>query len=161
MKEIWKDVVDYKGIYLVSNKGRIKSLKFSKKGKFLRQTLQKNGYLYVGLTLKGITSIRTVHSIMADSFFGINPNLVTDHINNIKTDNRIENLQRITARENSSKDRKNKTSKYTGVWWVKSRKRWNSQIWIGDIQKNLGYFINEEDAAKAYNAAKTNLLNLI
>jgi ribosomal protein L15E len=57
--------------------------------------------------------------------------IVVDHIdNNIKTDNRLENLQLITQRENVSKDIKNTSSKYIGVCWHKKAKKWRSSIQI-------------------------------
>ena len=52
------------------------------------------------------------------AFFGHVPGgykIVVDHIDNNRLNNHVSNLQLITQRENSSKDRKNGTSQYTGV----------------------------------------------
>ncbi len=47
--------------------------------------------------------------------------------------------------------KKRKSSKYAGVCWNKTARKWMSHIRIGEKTKNLGYFKNEQDAAKAYN----------
>ena len=48
MKEIWKDISGYKGEYLVSNLGRIKSLKLNREH-IMKLTCDKDGYKTVGL----------------------------------------------------------------------------------------------------------------
>ena len=73
-----------------------------------------------------------------------------DHINRVRTDNRLDNLQIITTRENTSKDRKGCTSKYTGVSWDKYNKKWVSRIAMKGIPNHLGYFKDELKAAEAY-----------
>tara|TARA_R110000796_G_scaffold18022_1_gene54906 strand:+ start:71 stop:568 length:498 start_codon:yes stop_codon:yes gene_type:complete len=164
--EIWKEVKGYEGLYKVSNLGNIKSLpkKGNPKGKILKPCLTGIGRDYLGVCLfkdkKGKT--RTIHQLVAEAFLNHTPNgheLVVDHINNVKTDNRLENLQLITARRNSSKDRKGGSSKYTGVSWSKLNKNWLAQIQINGKIKGLGYFKNEEEAAKAYQNALAKLVN--
>ena len=71
-------------------------------------------------------------------------------MNNNPLDNRLSNLQLISARENTSKDRKNKTSKYQGVWFCKTTKKWKSEIRINAARFNLGAFTIEEEARDAY-----------
>lgn len=164
VEEIWKDVPSYKGIYQASNLGRIKSLErivfnkrkffFIKKEKILKGYLNKKGYLTVSLINN---KVRVIHSIIAETFLNHKPNskmdFVIDHINNIKTDNRCENLQVITNRENCSKDVKNTSSKFIGVSWDRERKKWQSYIKINKVKKFLGRFDNEIDASNAYQDA--------
>ena len=76
--------------------------------------------------------------------------IVVDHVNNDKLDNRVENLQLITNRENLSKDKKNKTSKYTGVSWCKLTKKWKSSIQINKKTRYLGLYNSEEEAHLEY-----------
>lgn len=99
--------------------------------------------------------LKKTHTLVASSFLnhftdGTN-RLVIDHINNIKTDNRVENLQLLTNRDNCSKGKKGKySSKYTGVCWSKMDKKWKSQIDINRININLGLFKTELEAHEAY-----------
>jgi len=159
-QEIWKDVIGYENLYQISNLGRVKSLErivnrpnspYKKKEKILSEHLN-NGYLIVSLCKNSIRKSRTVHQLVAVEFLNHKPNgmnLVIDHINNIKTDNRVENLQIITQRENCSKEKRG-NSKYTGIYFCKSTNKWKARIRINDKRKYLGYFINEIEASNAY-----------
>jgi hypothetical protein len=62
-------------------------------------------------------------------------------------------LQLITNRENSSKDKKNGTSQYTGVSWNKSRNKWRVYININNKNKYLGLFTDEYEAHLVYQKA--------
>ena len=152
-QEIFKDIPDYEGIYQVSSLGNVKSLKFGKE-KILTPCFNSVGYLTVNLYKNGNIKMFQIHQLVAITFLnhkldGTNK-IVVDHINNISTDNRLENLQVISRRENLSKDKKNTTSKYTGVVWHKTNKKWLAKITINGKRKHLGYFINEIDAHDAY-----------
>ena len=92
-----------------------------------------------------------VYTLQWQCLFG--DSFLVDINNNINTDNRIENLRLITQRKNSSKDKKNGTSEFTGVNWSKQAKKWASQIHINGKKKHLGYFTNEIDAHLAYQEA--------
>jgi hypothetical protein len=112
--------------------------------------IKNNGYYKVSL---GKYDKHKIHKLVAQSFFDLNNyeiGLVVDHINNDKLDNRVENLQLITQRENVSKDKKNKTSNYTGVSWFKLRNKWRSAIRINGKTFYLGLFTDEYDAHLAY-----------
>ena len=153
--EIWKTIPGFEN-YEVSNLGNVKSLKFGKE-RILKPGLQgikTRQYFGVILSNKGeqIKNFK-VHKLVAMVFLNHKPNgykIIVDHINNIKTDNRLENLQLITQRENSSKDRKNTSSKYIGVCWDKKSKKWQSSIRINGKKKYLGYFKNEKIASAVY-----------
>jgi uncharacterized protein YebE (UPF0316 family) len=93
------------------------------------------------------------------AFLGHKPDgthkLVVDHINNNTLDNRIENLQLITQRENASKYflTKKKSSQYTGVFWHKQINKWQAQIGIDGKRIHLGIFNHEHEAHLAYQKA--------
>lgn len=78
-----------------------------------------------------------------------------DHIDRNKQNNKIENLREATHGQNRSNSKKNinKSSIYKDVCWYKITQKWISQITTNKKVINLGYFINELDAALAYNKA--------
>ena len=171
ISEIWKDVPEFEGYYQVSNIGNIKSLPRTILGKNNTPTLLKekmlkfststNGYYQVILCKNSDRKIFKVHSLVAICFLNHTPdgthNVVIDHINEVKTDNRLENLRLIGHRENVSRSMKNNTSTYVGVSWSKNAKKWISQITIEGKTKYLGLFDNEEDANKKYLETLKNL----
>lgn len=75
---------------------------------------------------------------------------VIDHINGIKTDNRIENLRVVTVRQNQQNRVEHRNGKLVGASYNKRDKKWNSKIVINGKQKHLGYFDTEEQAHEAY-----------
>ena len=95
MEEIWKDIEDYEG-YQVSNFGRVRSLdRYNSrgcwiKGCILKLTMDKKGYLTVGLSKNNQRKTFKVHRLVALHFI---PNIENkpeiDHINTIKTDNTV------------------------------------------------------------------------
>ena len=134
--ENWKDIPGYEGMYEVSDLGKVKSLgrfstKEGKNYKKIRGIIRKpifsgRGYLAVDIYKDGKQKTFMVHQLVAMAFLDHVPcghEKVIDHINNIKTDNRVENLQIISNRENTSKDKTGGTSKYVGVSWDKANKK--------------------------------------
>jgi len=91
------------------------------------------------------------HHVAFVLFYGRWPTLDIDHINRVRTDNRITNLREVTRSENLRNvgSRANSTSKVRGVCWAKERSQWNARINTGERYKNLGYFDDERDAIAA------------
>lgn len=163
--EIWKDVPEFEGYYQVSNLGNVKSLERYVKGK-VENRLQKENILskrlvgdignqYYAVTLcnnKDRKQIK-ISVLVAMAFLNHTPNgyvgFTVDHIDNNPLNNNVNNLQVITKRENSSKDRKG-ISKYTGVTFNKKVNKWRSQIWINGKNKTLGNFDDELEAHRVY-----------
>lgn len=149
-KEVWKDLPSYEGLYQVSNIGRVKSVKNSVR---IRKFSIKRGYPCVNLSKNNKSKCYKVHQLVAMTYLNHKPcgmELVIDHINGIKTDNRLKNLQIITNRENCSKDKKEGSSKYTGVYFDNYHGRWRAEISINGRSEKLGYFENELEASNAY-----------
>ena len=90
-----------------------------------------------------------------------------DHINRIRTDNRIENLRESNHSQNMMNANKQKTnygrectSKYKGVSWDKKLKKWDARISLNRKIIFLGSFDSESEAAKAYNNKATKLFGV-
>lgn len=112
MKEAWKDIKDYEGLYQVSNTGKIKSIdryvnyKLNKKrlikGSIKKLTLNEKGYLKVTLFKNGKGCTREIQRIVAETFI---PNLdnkeQVNHIDGNKQNNNINNLEWCSPRENT------------------------------------------------------------
>jgi hypothetical protein len=159
-QEIYNPIPNYEGLYEVSNLGKIKSL-IHDKSKILSASDNSLGYYKVVLFKNGKRKTFNVHQLVAMAFLNHNPcghKLVVDHINNIKKDNRAENLQIITQRQNSHKTQLNYTSNYKGVFWDKESNKWRGQITIKNKKVYLGRFTNEYEAHLAYNKALENYL---
>lgn len=95
MVEIWKELHEYPGTE-VSSLGHVKGLKG-----FRKLFVKKHGYVGVVLTKKQKKKNFLVHRLVAEAFIPNPSNLPqVNHINGIKTDNRVENLEWCTASHN-------------------------------------------------------------
>lgn len=104
MKEIWKDVKEYEGLYQVSNFGRVKSFPRNgtiKQERMLKQTIDNNGYLIVGLHKNNTAKKVCVHWLVANAFLPKKENdEVINHIDGNKLNNNLDNLERCTQKHN-------------------------------------------------------------
>ena len=154
--EIWKDIPRYEKLYMVSNLGNVKTLKYKGRNivKQLKKGIGRGGYFKVVLSKNKKIKTYQIHQLVAMAFLNHTPcghKIVVDHINNINTDNRVENLQLTSPRKNSTKDRINRTSKYTGV--SKDKSSFRSKIVFKGKLIHLGRFKSEEEASKYYQNA--------
>ena len=150
-EEIWREVKGYEGLYEVSNLGRIKSFHKREEGVILKPDKNPNGYLYIGLCKGSVKKSIKVHQLVAIAFLNHTPNgckIVVDHIDNDPLNNRLDNLQIITQRENLSKD---KTTEFTGV--QKRGEKFKSVIKSKGKIYTLGTFTTAEEASLYYRNA--------
>ena len=106
-QETWKNIEGFEGLYEVSNLGRVKSVEridsnnHPVKERILKPGKKKEGYLFVILCKDGKHKWYSVHRLVSNAFIP-NPNNLPEvnHINEIKTDNRVSNLEWMTSKDN-------------------------------------------------------------
>lgn len=105
MGEIWKDIVDYEGIYQVSNLGNVRSIVADEhyRSRILKPHSNGRGYLFVRLWKDKKGKAFLIHRLVALAFIP-NPNNYphVNHKSEVKTDNNVENLEWCTAKYNSN-----------------------------------------------------------
>ena len=108
--EEWRDISGYENLYMVSSYGRIKSLgngcSNASKEKILKPFIDNRegkGYLRVTLCKNGKTKRFQIHRLVADAFIpNINNYEQINHKNELKDDNRVENLEWCDQKYNNS-----------------------------------------------------------
>lgn len=110
--EIWKPIKGYEGLYEVSNYGRVRNVPrvikkelrvMTIKPRMISQYISKIGYPAVTLCKNKQSRCNFIHRIIAEAFIPNPENKpCIDHINAIKTDNRLKNLRWVTRKENSN-----------------------------------------------------------
>lgn len=152
-KEEWKDIPEYEGYYQVSNLGRVRSLDRTVKGvnnsdRFLKgkiKPLQNHpeGYYQLRLSKDGKSKTFKNYQLVAMAFLNHKPKkgYDIDHIDNNKKNNCLENLQVVTHKENTRKDKK-----HIGVSYHKRTNGWRCYKYVNNKQVHLKHFKTKEEA---------------
>ena len=144
MEEIFKDY-PLNNKYKVSNLGKV----IGPRGCALKPYVCPKGYA----SLKVGKNKVKVHQMVAETFLNhkrCGHKVIVDHIDNTPSNNRADNLQLITHRENLLKDKENKTSKYRGVSVDYSTGMFRSQVMLNRKVYYLGLYKTEDAAHIAY-----------
>lgn len=96
--EVWKPVLEFEGLYEVSNYGRVYS---ARRSKFLHQYQRKDGYKSTRFGVDGKKFSPLIHRLVAEAFIGkIEKSFQVNHIDGDKSNNHLCNLEIVTASEN-------------------------------------------------------------
>lgn len=110
MNEVWKDIKGFRGLYQVSNTGKVKSLRYNK---ILKFSINGKGYLQVQFTVNYKFTTFKVHRLVAQAFIPNPENKPeVNHKDGNKLNNNDWNLEWNTTLENNLHARKTGLSKF-------------------------------------------------
>jgi len=154
--EEWKSIIGFED-YMVSDQGRVKSFK-RRKERILKHC-NSEGYHKVNLYKEGKLKTFKVHQLVMIGFMGFTPcgdTLVINHINGVKTDNRLVNLEITTQRDNvhgTFEQNPDKGSYYRG-----DIKKHQCMIRLTKSTKvNIGLYNSIDDASTIYKLCFNNI----
>ena len=166
MKEIWKDIKGYEGFYQVSNLGRVKSLKRVARNnhrvreRILKTYIDKDGYIKCCLCKEGKRKPLMVHRLVAKAFIpNVNNYPVVNHKDEVKDNNKVENLEWCTHKYNVNYGTSNKRKSYklkgekNPMYGMNGVKNPVSKMVV--LLNNGMIFESVKDAAKHYGLSDT------
>ena len=126
-------------------------------GSAIRPKASKNGYVYVPVLGLKILAHRVAWALSHGEW----PPHDIDHIDGVRSNNRLGNLRPATRGENMQNERRarasNKSCGLLGVSWSKATNRWSAGIKVGGKKRHLGLFDCPKQAHEAYIQAKREL----
>jgi len=125
MKELWRNIDWYKGMYQISSFGRLRSFK-NNLPRILKTRVNKSWYTYVNLSMYGKYRSITIHRLVAIAFLW-KSNLTVNHKNWNKRNNCVDNLEWISANDNHLHAQKHRL---LARW----EKNWRSKLTYKDVK---------------------------
>lgn len=172
MREIWKDIKEYEGLYQVSNLGNIKSLnrtienkgsiggEYRIKEKNRAQTISKTGYYICTLYKKGKGRTFKVHRLIAEVFIDNPDNLpIINHKDGNKLNNSIDNLEWCDYSHNNKEAYKQGLKEKNLKWIIECNKRKRKKVNQYDLNNNL--IKQYKSIHEAENETKVHHINII
>lgn len=143
VNEIWKQIPNISCdnyIYEVSNMGRVRRILIVQ----LQKT--KSGYPCVRISTNKKNKTYAIHILVAEMFLEKKEFEVVNHKNSNILDNRVENLEWVSIRENvcHSIVGEEKKNKYTGVFYYKRTKKYNVQVSYKGVRYSYGSWSSAE-----------------
>ena len=169
MSEVWKDISGYEGLYRVSNLGRVKSLRRyvpCKNGvrvvreRVLRPSVHRDGYLKIELRKNAIGEHPMIHRLVALAFIP-NPDNKTqvNHIDGIKRNNSVDNLEWCDQSENQLHAYKNGLQKPLKGEQVKTSKLTEENIYqIFELSKQG---VEQYNLAERFNVNQSTISRIL
>lgn len=160
MEEVWKDVKGFESLYQVSNIGNVKRLISQRvfAERLIGRTIDRYGYVKRVLSKDGKNNHFTEHRLVAIAFID-NPDYkaTVNHINGIKTDNRVENLEWNTNIENHQHAIDTGLKDQKGIKHHKCKLTEEQVLEIREI----GFSQTRMSLSKKYGVSRTNILGII
>ena len=163
MTEIWEDIKGYEGLYQISNLGKIKSLdhvvKTSNKykatgsrmvkGKMLKCSFDKDGYLTISLSKNNIVKTKRIHKLVAETFIINLHNLpIINHKDENKQNNYVDNLEWCTHQYNTN---------YNNMPFKRAENRRKKVLQYDKNGNLIKKWNSMTEASKHYNISRSNI----
>ncbi len=156
MNEVWKPIKDFESQYLISNLGRVKTIKT---GLIRKLQVHKDGYLCLILCTNRIRCVKYIHRLVAESFIDNPSNLVeVNHIDGNKLNNSISNLEWCTHHDNVLHAVNTGLMKFRKGIEINSTKLTESQVI--EIRKLKG-IVKGNKIAVMYNVDKSTIYDIL
>jgi hypothetical protein len=154
-REVYLDAFDYDpdtGLFVWKPRAQNQSFNTRFAGRPAITVSDSKGYLKGGLYYTNIWA----HRVAFFMVHGVEIPHDIDHINGIRTDNRIANLRTVSISENRKNAalRSDNTSGIVGVSWMKTKQRWRARFWDRGTEIHLGLFDCKQEAERALRKAR-------
>ena len=162
MKELWKPIKGYEGLYEVSNLGEVRSFRRKgAKGGILKPAENRNGRLFVNLHLNNKGKVKKIHRLVAEAFVP-NPEgkPEVNHIKGNPKNNHVDNLEWATSLENQEHAKRLRLNVYLGEEHPKAKLN-NRQVRVmKHILKENWYGITNLSISKIFGVAPSTISDI-